>query len=34
LAMAHVDGKMQFARVRLLRVFPVPLPTTEGEMPA
>ncbi len=29
-AMAQVDGKMQFARVRLLRVFPEPLPTHEG----
>jgi hypothetical protein len=30
LAMALVDGKLQFARVRLLRVFPEPLPTQEG----
>ena len=29
-AMAQVDGKMQFARVRLLRVFPEPLATHEG----
>lgn len=29
-AMAQVDGKMQFARVRLLRVFPEPLPTNDG----